>query len=194
MPHTPGQSPLPAVPHELEVVDQALAVGSGRGIDVRLLGEQAHRSAVLAALKTHEWAHLACHGDQSWFQPGKGAVYLHDGKLTVQEIGAQQAPNADLAFLSACRTAEGGVNVDDEGLTLATAIHVSGYRHVVATLWPIRDDLAPIVARAFYEGISGSGRRDANRAGEALHRALDGIRATYPDDPFLWASYVHIGP
>jgi tetratricopeptide (TPR) repeat protein len=194
MQHTPQQDILPAVPYELDRIDQALTVGSGHGIETRLADGQARRAAVLGALSEHQWVHFSCHGNQKWFEPGKGALYLHDGALTVKEVGAQQVPDADLAVLSACRTAEGGVYLADEALTVAAAFHVSGYRHVIATLWPILDEYTPVIAQAIYEGLSKEGRRDTGHTAEALHHAVDRVRTQHPDDPLLWAPYIHIGP
>ena len=43
----------------------------------------------------------------------------------------------DLANLSACQTARGDLRLLDEALHLAGALHLVGYRHVLATMWSI---------------------------------------------------------
>ena len=45
--------------------------------------------------------------------------------------------HGDFAGLSACKTAVGGVDLLDEAITLAAALHYTGYRHVVAALWSV---------------------------------------------------------
>jgi CHAT domain-containing protein len=65
-------------------------------------------------------------------------VLLHDGMLTVTDITARQF-RGDFAGLSACKTAVGGAELFDEVMTLAAALHYTGYRHVAAALWSVDD-------------------------------------------------------
>jgi CHAT domain-containing protein len=97
------------------------------------------RLVAVTALDSHAWVHLACHGGQDLTDPAQGAVYLSDGPLTVLCIAAKDLPNADLAYLSACQTAIGGIRLLDESIHLAAAIQLGGYRHVIATQWAIVD-------------------------------------------------------
>lgn len=51
------------------------------------------------------------------------------------------------------------------------------------------------VALSVYESLTrGDGTLDADRTAEALHRAVRGLRDTYPQTPSLWACQVHAGP
>ena len=61
---------------------------------------------------------------------------LSDGTLSITRLSAAQY-SGELAFLSACRTAAGGVDLPDEVITLAPALNYTGYRYVVATLWSV---------------------------------------------------------
>jgi CHAT domain-containing protein len=45
----------------------------------------------------------------------------------------------EFVFLSACKTAIGGVHILDEAITLAAALQHAGWRHVIATLWSVLD-------------------------------------------------------
>ena len=104
---------------------------------------------------------------------------------------------ADLAYLSACHTATGDVDLIDEHLHLAAALQLIGYRHVLATLWTVSDRAAPVVADIVYACLTqtGDGRwPDAARAAHALHRAVAHLRRTAPTNPLLWAPYIHRGP
>ena len=64
-----------------------------------------------------------------------------DGLLTASEIARLSLP-ASWAILSACDTAA-GAGPDAPGLTgLAQAFLFAGTRHLLATHWPVRDDVA----------------------------------------------------
>ncbi|MGI5243005.1 CHAT domain-containing protein [Dactylosporangium sp. CA-139066] len=182
MPETPGQPDLPAVRGELDAV-RALVPSA-----VELVGPDATRARVLASLVDADWAHLSCHGAQDLLRPNRGALYLHDGPLTVAEVAQRHLRHATLAFLSACQTATGGAVLLDEAIHLGAAMQFAGYRHVVATLWSIADEPAPLVAKEFYAALlAGEG------PATALHRAVAPLRSAHPNRPELWAPYVHLG-
>jgi tetratricopeptide (TPR) repeat protein len=196
---------LPAAVRELDRLTEALP-----GVSVQTLrsptrvelrnaafghGEtQPTRERVMRALPSHSWVHFACHGGQDLMDPSRGAVYLADGPLTVLQLAAEELPAAELAFLSACQTAVGGVRLPDETIHLAAAVQFAGYRHVIATAWFISDDHAPEVARDTYTELAATGRLDASRAAAAIHRAVEALRERQPSRPDLWAPYLHIGP
>ncbi|MDT9698193.1 CHAT domain-containing protein, partial [Streptomyces sp. P17] len=96
--------------------------------------------------------------------------------------------DADLAFLSACSTAQGGYVLPDEAITLASAFLLAGYRNVIATLWPIYDAEAPQVALDFYQTLS-----TATGPARSLHQAACRARSRNPGRPDVWSSYVHYG-
>jgi CHAT domain len=121
------------------------------------------------------------------------AVYLHDGPLTVLDIASLRLARAELAFLSACQTAIGGVTLPDESIHLAAALQLAGYRHVIGTLWTIADQLAPRLAEDVYTALGANGGLDLTQAAYALHHAVRRLRAAH-HNPMSWAHYVHIGP
>jgi hypothetical protein len=74
----------------------------------------------------------------------------------------------------------------------------------VGTLWQVRDQNAPDVARDVYEWmLGGATRLDNQRSAEGLHRAIRILRhktrespffkGLEPDDPIIWAPYIHLG-
>ena len=73
-----------------------------------LNGRDATVSAVQAAMPGHRWIHLSCHG-QDLRDPATAGLELSDGTLTVTWLSRARYAG-DLAFLSACRTAAGGVD------------------------------------------------------------------------------------
>ena len=211
MPTTPSVGDLqfrdlPAVPKELARLTEALpgvSVTTLRSPTREELGSwyalgqeetQPTRDRVMGALASHSWAHFACHGGQNLLDPSRGAVYLVDGPLTVLQLAAGELPDAELAFLSACQTAVGGVRLPDETIHLAAAVQLAGYRHVIATAWSISDRYAPEVTERTYADLITTGQLDASGAALAIHRAVDALREREPSRPDLWAPYLHIGP
>jgi tetratricopeptide (TPR) repeat protein len=191
MPVTPEHPPLPAVEAELDVLSRILPPPTrGR----HLVGSDATRAAVLDAIPEFPWLHLACHGTQNSIDPSRSGFALQDGLLTIAELTDVQPRYADLAFLSACETATGSAHLPDESLHLAAALQLIGYRHVIATMWTIADAPAPGFADSIYSHLTARGHADSADAAQALHDAVAKLRTIFPDDPLIWAPYIHIGP
>ena len=57
-----------------------------------------------------------------------------------------------------CKTAISGVELVDEMMTLAVAMHYGGSRHVVGTLWSVYDDTAADVSEHVYRHLVGNDR------------------------------------
>ena len=94
--------------------------------------------------------HLACHGATDLEHPAESALLIHDYRtapLTVADVVRLRLRQAELAYLSACDTAQPGVRLLDESIHLASAFQAAGYRHVIATMWPVWD-LAALTRRA----------------------------------------------
>ena len=178
MPTTPGATDLPGRQREAD----HLIAGNPDGR--MLAGPEATRSAVLSAIPYSRWIHFACHGVQDRAHPARSRLVLHDGPLTIQEIAGARSDQGDFAYLSACETL-------GEAITLATAVQLAGYRHVVAGQWLATDGIAPEMERLVYAGIRESGPRDTALA---VHDAVRVLRRKSPDDPAVWAPYVHVGP
>ncbi|ADI11198.1 hypothetical protein SBI_08080 [Streptomyces bingchenggensis BCW-1] len=191
MPETPGQPSLPGVQRELDELHARLPKVS---ITPPLIGRRATREAVLQALDENSWVHFACHAEQNLMDASQSSFLLYDGRLTVAELHGLHLPHAELAYLSACDTAAGGVNVPDEAMHLAATMQLAGYRHVIATMWSIYDSSAPDVATDVYAALHRDGRPDARNAARALHASVAALRLHDPTDPLSWAAYVHVGP
>jgi hypothetical protein len=185
MPTTPGATDLPDSQREANY----LMAGNPDGRV--LVGPEATRGAVLSAIPYSTWIHFACHGVQDRAQPSRSRLLLHDGPLAIQEIAAGRADQAELAYLSACETFSGGADLPDESITLATAVQLAGYRHVIGAQWPVADGVAPEMARRVYAGIRENGPADTALA---VHDAVRALRRDWPDSPAAWAPYVHVGP
>lgn len=160
----------------------------------RLAGPQATRDAVLSALPRHRIAHFACHAVTDPRFPALNQLLLHDhltAPLTAIELSALNVPDAELAYLSACETARSNEALIHEAVHIATAFQLAGYRHVVATLWPVADNAAGRIADDFYTGLAPSLTIDDTA--RTLHRAMCGLRADTPQEPSRWAAHIHLG-
>ncbi|VDC07757.1 unnamed protein product [Peniophora sp. CBMAI 1063] len=116
-------------------------------------GETATTATVKEALSQRPWLHLACHGSQDLTNPLKSAFVLHDGPLSLSNLMNTTADNAELAFLSACQTAGGDEKIPEESMHLAARMLAVGFKGVIATMWSIRDDDAPLVVETYYRRL-----------------------------------------
>jgi CHAT domain-containing protein len=181
MQHTPGFPNLPGTIRE-----------AGGLLATQLVDAQATTNAVLTALTSSTWAHFACHASTHTAAPSASGLHLHDRMLSLTEIARLRLPDAELAYLSACSTAHSGVDNADEALHLASACHLAGFRHVIATLWPLHDKVAATAAREFYRRMPAGPAAD--ESAYALHDVVLSLRHSYPGRPELWAALIHSGP
>ncbi|GHJ42792.1 hypothetical protein Cs7R123_01340 [Catellatospora sp. TT07R-123] len=183
-----GGVPLDEVARERECVRAAFP---GRFTD--LDGTDATVDAVRQGLAGHAVAHFSCHGFQDLDNPARGGLVLHDGTLSVARI-SQDRYGGELAFLSACRSATGGVDLADEVVTVAAALRYAGFRHVLATLWEVDQSVAADVTESVYARLARPDGFDADGAAAALHEALRGLRADPRRSLHDWLPFVHLGP
>ncbi|CAG8665319.1 16818_t:CDS:1, partial [Acaulospora colombiana] len=186
----PGASAIPSTKEELDYIRQRL---SGRDHTI-LDGPKGTRGRVTEEMESCNWLHLACHGVQWPNEPTKSALLLEDGHLTLEEIIKLNLPQAELAFLSACQTTTGDESLSEEAVHIAGGMLLAGYRGVVATMWSIKDDLAPGLANEFYGHIIEDGKRpDGRKAAEALHVAVQKLRKNSGVSLLDWIPFVHLG-
>ncbi|MFI7642299.1 CHAT domain-containing protein [Nonomuraea sp. NPDC049400] len=192
MPDTPGLPPLPGAYQESADL-------SSLGLPCRVLsGAEATFDSVRRALRQHAWVHFACHAGQDLRLPSRSRLFLSDHALrplTVADVSRLGITYGELAFLSACETARGGQELPDEAIHLGGALMLAGYRHVIATLWKVKDAIAADVSAQVYRHLrAGEADLAPSRASVALHLATRALRERHPADPILWAPYVHMGP
>lgn len=152
----------------------------------------ATRSRVRHALGQHAYVHLSCHGSQNLTQPSQASLLVHDGELSLPELVSGHH-GGELVTLSACMTATGGATVADEAVSIATALHYTGWRNVVATLWWVWDVSAAAIFSQVYRDIVVTGVIRPDLSAVALHHATRRIRDSYPRHPTRWAPFIHIG-
>jgi tetratricopeptide (TPR) repeat protein len=189
MPHTPGAADLPGAQAEVTGLQRRFP----RRVTV-LTGAQATHDTVLRALQAGRWAHFACHGASDLSNPSASYLQLTDHRqrpLTVVDVARLRLDDVGLAFLSACSTGRPGGRLADEAIHLASAFQLAGYRHVIATLWPIGDQHAVDIADQIYTTLTTKGEDDV--AG-AVHAAVRLMRRRWGwDAPSVWASHIHAG-
>ncbi|KAG8733205.1 hypothetical protein FRC10_000368, partial [Ceratobasidium sp. 414] len=171
--NTPGLSQLPSTTAELDQISRQI----GEVQITRLEDDRATTSAVLASLESNGWVHFACHTSQNMTRPTESAFYLHNGPLNLGTITQKQLKHANLAFLSACQTAAGDKQLSQEAVHLAAGMIMAGYRRVIATMWSISDEDAPLVAEKFYAYMLDDKAPSEKKAARALHYAVQCLRA-----------------
>jgi CHAT domain-containing protein len=192
-PATPDQNHLPGTVDEVNAI-YTLQTPSNRLHITRLDDQEATVAAVLQHMKECSWIHLACHGVQDAASPTDSAFLLFDSPLTLREIMKQSFPHTELAVLSACQTAKGDSELPEEAIHLAAGMLMAGYGSVVATMWSIRDNDAPIIAEKFYKYLIEEASGDSSRAAYALHHAVAHLRKVRGENEFsCWVPFIHLG-
>jgi tetratricopeptide (TPR) repeat protein len=189
MPTTPGHAALPDVEREHDTLIRLF----GSGAVKTLREERADRRTVSAALAHHSWVHFACHGRQDLADPSSGGVVLQDGLLTLSDLGTGDRASGEFVYLSACRTAVGGVATLDEAMTLVAAFQHAGWQHIIGTLWAVCDTSAADIATAFYTRQHATGSFRPATSARSLHHAVRQSRDLAPTRPSTWAPFVHTG-
>ncbi|KAH8810238.1 TPR-like protein [Flagelloscypha sp. PMI_526] len=198
-PNTPNQMPLPGTAVEAEKIMEKAALNDMQSAIHHLPQSEATVSAVIKQLETHGWVHLACHGIQKFPDPMESSFALHDGALTLASLMQKSMGHAQFAFLSACQTATGDLNLPDEAMHLTSGMLAAGFPSVVGTMWSIGDTIAPEVAEVFYATLFEEGRKSEwkvkSEPAYALHFALQKFRKDSAGDSDLmkWVPFVHYG-
>ncbi|MFI1205890.1 CHAT domain-containing protein [Streptomyces sp. NPDC020883] len=159
------------------------------------------KARVLETLPDCGIVHFACHGAHDPDDPSRSLLLLHDHErdpLTVASLAEMRMDSAQLAYLSACRTAfMESVELIDEAIHLASAFQLAGFAHVIGTLWEINDEVASHMAADFYAELgrvtNQHGLLDTDAAAYALHHTARKVRDQYPKSPYLWAAHLHAG-
>ncbi|KAG9566037.1 hypothetical protein KCU71_g6227, partial [Aureobasidium melanogenum] len=202
MPTTPGHSALAGASLEEEAVRSV--VGKKWTVKAKAYPTA---SQVLEEVLSSDIVHLACHGWSDPTDPAQSHLLLQNGegdgedktvdRLTVSALLEANTKAASwIAYLSACSTAEVKMRaLADESLHLTSAFQLAGFAHVIGSLRPADDAICVQVATHFYSYlVENENRRDRNRAvAEALNFAVRQIAKEHPDNPEIWAPFIHLG-
>ena len=190
-PNRPGQSALLNTKVEVTQIKQH---AHGKFIVYPLERSVALVRSVIEGMESHSWVHLACHTVQIHVEPTKSAFCLHDGHLELSTIIMKQFSHADFAFLSACQTA---TRDEKEAVHLAVGLLLAGYCGVIATMWSIKDEDAPVIMNHVYSKFFSDIESDSRKAALALHHAtkcLCEVKGDKGDFAYpSWVPFIHVG-
>ncbi|KAJ7930384.1 CHAT domain-containing protein [Mycena leptocephala] len=123
-PSAEGQSYIPGTHEEIKAIEHH---AMGKVPVLRLDRHMATIEEVQKGMKESRWVHFACHGVQSTSPTESALLLAGSSQLTLSNIIQLSLPNADLAFLSACQTATGSQQLQDESVHLAAGMLLAGY-------------------------------------------------------------------
>ncbi|KAI0468197.1 hypothetical protein F4859DRAFT_517387 [Xylaria cf. heliscus] len=158
MPNTPGHAPLRFANAGVEVLRDICKAIPADFVDPGQL-----RGDIVGQLPGCSIFHFAGHGSTNSADPSQSHLVAYDGNITVAALLEMNLREHSpfLAYLSACGT--GRVRDDaflDESIHLISACQLAGFRHVIGTLWEVKDKLCTEMAKRTYEGIRDRGMTD----------------------------------
>jgi len=160
-----------------------------------LTGIDATRERVLSLdWSKYRFIHFATHGTVDAQVPELSALMLGsydahggvvDGAVRVADLSTRTL-DADVAVFSACETAL-GKEVPSEGLVgIGSTVLARGARAVVASLWPVSDEIGAQLMTEFYRHLL----HDSMSPPGALGAAMRSVVSRDPSaDPALWAAF-----
>ncbi|KAJ7115480.1 CHAT domain-containing protein, partial [Mycena epipterygia] len=187
-----GQGYIPGTQEEIKSIEQH---ANGKVPILRLDQDMATIENVQNSMKDYRWVHFACHGVQHTSPTESALLLAGSSRLTLSKIIELSLPNADLAFLSACQTATGSHELQDESVHLTAGMLLAGYRGVIGTMWSIMDNDAPQVAGDVYAHLLRASPPDPRKAAEALHLAIQKLREQPGAKKSFshWVPFIHFG-
>ncbi|MGK7928386.1 MAG: CHAT domain-containing protein [Spirulina sp.] len=155
-----NRDPLPAVPLELEIIDQSWPGEFilNEGFTVEQLKRERQQTP-------YGIVHLGTHGEFKAGKPEESYIVLGDRKLPLDRMRALNLDNpaTELLVLSACRTALGDIEAELGFAGLAVA---AGVKSALGSLWYVDDAGTLALMGTFYDRL-----RDAPIKAEALRQA-----------------------
>lgn len=209
-------SPLPDAEVEVKEIESLLTKVHGTSPQVRLIvGDNATLHHVLNVQSPHV-LHFATHGFSSpdfhhqyrnfWSDTRSGillagsntyrcgqldevATEAGTGELTALAACGMALEGTGLVYLSTCRSTYGFVGRGEALSSLAQGFRSAGAQTVIATMWPVADEIARKIAVYFYAFVSKTGVHPSI----ALQQAKDKIRSEGYDHWYDWAAFMCIG-
>ena len=161
----------------------------------RLTGTDATRERLLALdWSRYRFIHIATHGVVDPQVPELSALILGsydargellDGAVRVADL-SMRTLGAEVAVFSGCETAL-GKDVPSEGLVgIGSVVLARGARAVVASLWPVADEMGARLMTDFYRHLLHDSMSAQTALGASMRAVVSADRSA---DPALWAAY-----
>ncbi|KAL2672900.1 hypothetical protein Neosp_013617 [[Neocosmospora] mangrovei] len=178
MEDTPDQDPLSFAPKEVDSVSDIIESMKLMPIVLGRAKEDVTKNDVTRIF------HFAGHGHAHPEDPLQSCLLLKDwqnNSLKVSDLLdmniRQKAPF--LAYLSACGTGQIKDETSfDENINLISACQIAGFRHVIGTLWNVKDDLSVQIAKMTYQELKDSDISDESIC-QGLHKATRELRGKW---------------
>jgi hypothetical protein len=161
--------------------DEAGAVAAASASPARLLvGDDAHKAAVLQAFGQSRRVHIATHGKHNVSAPFFQCFYLNAGPdderiIYAYELLRLDLKGLDLVTFSACETALGRVDAADNLRGIPAALLMAGVSTIVGTLWNVESATATHFFGVFYKILKEQGSKRA-----AFQGAQTDTRGAFP--------------
>jgi len=162
---------------------------------VPLLGLDATRERLLALdWSRFRFIHIATHGTVDARVPQLSSLMLGsfdasgrrvNGAVRVADLSLETL-NAEVVVFSACETALGKEVVSEGLVGIRSTALARGARAVVASLWPVSDEMGARLMTEFYRRLLRDSMMPAQALGAAMRSELAGDGSA---DPSLWAAY-----
>jgi tetratricopeptide (TPR) repeat protein len=205
MPKTPGQDDLLDVVQEVSELTDLFPPEPVTTVKMNPTCDEA-----LRFLGDADIFHFSGHGISSTVDPLMSCLLIQDWQtkpLTISHLLRLDSFGGQFAFLSACHSGgspNSGFILVDESLHISSAFQLVGFRTVVATLWYCHAYHSKTIASHLYKHMLNESRTVLpQRAALGLHHAvrdlrdelrkMTGTRKLKPDDPLIWAAYIHTG-
>lgn len=190
VPNTVGYS---AINSKVEI--NAITKHCGTAFEVKELWSP-ERKKVLEGLKECNIVHFACHGRANLARPWESGLLLGRETLRVSDIDQCDGLVANIAYLSACSTAELGFgSLLSESIHLASSFQIAGFQHVVGTIMKARDEAAVQIADNFYRLLRDRKDLETLDVAAVLHEAISRFRkqGNNSENVLAWCPFVHFG-
>lgn len=161
----------------------------------RLIGLEATRERLLSLdLSKYRFIHIATHGVVDTQVPELSALILGsydangnlvEGAVRVSDL-ALQTLTAEVAVFSACDTAFGREMASEGLVGIGSTVLARGARAVVASLWPVSDEIGARLVTEFYRHLLRDSMSPPASIAAAMRTVVsqEGVK-----DPALWASF-----
>ncbi|MFF2727602.1 CHAT domain-containing protein [Streptomyces sp. NPDC058008] len=178
--------------NSLETHTAQIAASTGGAAPV--LGAAATPRRFLEALPGTRYVHVAAHGSHNEWAPWHQCLYLapdpqngDDGRVFAHDILRTDLRGVELITMSACESALGRFDINDNLHGLPAAFLSAGASAVVGCLWPVAPDVATRFFGTLYEQLTVTpNRRSAFRTAQSVTRVH---HPAYRD----WGAFCFIG-